>query len=100
MVSSIADLGVPLRLYPEAMEFPPPGSYQDWRKGYITCVRLLMDARLAHGYSREELAERTGIGLPHLTRVEMGSDRVSVAEAIALSAALQLPLDVVEPLLG
>lgn len=48
--------------------------------------------RLARGLSQERLAERAGVSVEHVARVERGEKSPSLRVARSLAAALDVPL--------
>jgi transcriptional regulator with XRE-family HTH domain/Zn-dependent peptidase ImmA (M78 family) len=50
-------------------------------------------ARLASGFTQEELGARTGLDRTMIVKIESGTRRIDAMELIRLSSALQVPMD-------
>jgi transcriptional regulator with XRE-family HTH domain len=48
-------------------------------------------ARLAHGWTQEELADRTGLAVVQISRVERGVREIRLTTFLRLLAALEIP---------
>lgn len=54
--------------------------------------RNVRAARVAAGLAQHELAEKTGIAVPHISRLEKGTHLPSVATLKKVSDALEVPI--------
>lgn len=54
--------------------------------------RNVRDARESAGLTQSELSERTGIAVPHVSRLEKGTHLPSVATLKKVSDALKVPI--------
>ncbi|WP_420816130.1 helix-turn-helix domain-containing protein [Paraburkholderia phosphatilytica] len=59
------------------------------------CVARL---RLERGLSQQRLAELSGLTQPHLAKIEGGKLSIQFATAVRLAEALEVPLDLLKPL--
>lgn len=58
--------------------------------------KIIRQARAAHGWSQDELAERAGLSRPTIARAERGDD-ISTATLAKLAPVLGITIDVTMP---
>jgi transcriptional regulator with XRE-family HTH domain len=73
----------------------PRGTNAVMRNSDASVARRIFDLS---GLSYRELARRTGLSNTHVRNVLLGRVRVTEPVAVAIAAALDLPVDVVFPL--
>lgn len=60
---------------------------------YYNIGQRIRRIRKAHRLSQEELAERTGISITHMSHIETGNTKLSLAVFVAIAEALEVQTD-------
>ena len=60
---------------------------------YYKIGQQIRKYRKAHGLSQEELAERTGISVTHMSHIETGNTKLSLSVFVNIARALEIQTD-------
>ncbi len=60
---------------------------------YFEIVQRIRHSRKAQGLSQEQLAERVGISLPHMSHIETANTKLSLQVLVDIAAALGVSTD-------
>lgn len=60
---------------------------------YVAIGRRIQYYRLKKGYTQEYIAEKAGVSIPHLSRIENGSGKPSLQTLVNICNALNVTID-------